>query len=148
MAYTGNPSTNANDAIRLLIGDVSTSTGSEIFSDAEIDYFNSLKPNAHLSAAAAVISLIGSTRGQNLSSVLEKQVGDLRLKYGTESGGAGGSLQAKAKQLRLEGVRKVKPYAGGISEMDKDAAENDPDWNRSAFSVGMFDNPSYRSTST
>lgn len=148
MAYTGNPSTNPADTIRLLIGDVSTSTGSEIFSDAEIDYFNGAKPNAFLSAALAVESLIGTDRGTTLASVIEKQVGDLKIKYGTEGGGSGGTLTAKAKSLRLQGVRKVKPYAGGISELDKDAAETDTDYNAPAFRVGMFDNPNSRSTST
>ena len=148
MAYTGNPSTNSNDAIRLLIGDISTSTGSEIFTDAEITYFNGLKPNAHLSAAAAVISLIGSTRGQTLASVVSKQVGDLKIDYGGGGSGAAGTLQAKARMLRLEGVRKVKPYAGGISESDKDGQQSDTDWNKPAFSVGLFDNPNTLSTST
>lgn len=148
MPYTGNPSTDSNDAIRLLIGDVSTSTANEIFTDSEIDYFSSLKPNAHLSASAAVISLIGSTRGQTLASIVSKQVGDLKIDYGGGSGGASGTLKEKARQLRLEGVRKVKPYAGGISEIDKRNQETDTDWNQPAFRVGQFDNPSMTSTST
>jgi hypothetical protein len=139
MPYRGNPSTDINDAVRLLIGDMSTSTGSEIFSDGEVDYFVSLKPNAYLAASVAVKSLIGSTRGNNLAGVMSKQVGDLKIDYRTVS--VTDLLQAKAGQLRIEGVRKVKPYAGGISQSDKRTNKDDTDWDKPHFAIGMHDNP-------
>lgn len=149
MPYTGNPTTDDGDKIRLLIGDTSTSTGSEIFADGEIDYFNAAKPNVFLSAALAIESIMGSTRGDDLSAGLSsKKVGDLALTF--RSGAAQGSyltLREKIKNLRMEGVRQVKPYAGGISESDKDSAEQDSDWERPAFTVGMHDRTSSSSTS-
>lgn len=147
MPYTGNPTSDTSDQVRLLIGDTSTSTGSEIFADAEIDFFNAQTPNVYLAAALAVESVMGTDRGNTLTSVVEKQVGDLKIKYGTASGGSRGSLAAKAKSLRMQGVRQVKPYAGGISESDKDSAEQDSDWERPAFTVGMHDRTSSSSTS-
>lgn len=150
MPYGGNPSTDSSDAIRLLIGDVSTSSTGEIFSDGEIDYFGSAKPNTFLSAALAIESILGSSRADDLSKGLaSKSVGDLKLQF--RSGAAQGSyltLREKIKFLRLEGVRKVKPYAGGISESDKDGQESDTDWEKPKFRVGQFSNPNTVSTST
>ena len=146
MPYHGNPSTDAGDATRLLIGDLSTSTGNEIFSDAEIDYFVALKPNSHMAASAAVTSLIGSTRGNSLAGVMSKQVGDLKIDYRTVS--VSDLLQIKAKALRMEGVRKVKPYAGGISESDKDATQQDSDLDNYHFRIGQFDHPGIGVNST
>jgi hypothetical protein len=139
MPYRGNPSTDVGDAVRLHIGDLSTSTSNEVFSDGEIDYFVALKPNAHLAASAAVTSLIGSTRATSLAGVLSKQVGDLRIDYGAGGVSAHEILTSKAKQLRLEGVRKVKPYAGGISDSDKRANEDDTDWDKPHFRIGQFE---------
>ena len=71
--------------------------------------------------------------------VISKQVGDLRLEFGSDS--VSTILQSKARQVRLLGVRKVKPYAGGISEADKDAAYRDTDWEQPHFRVGQHDHP-------
>ena len=146
MAYTGNPSTDTNDAIRLLIGDTSTSTGSEIFSDAEIEWFSAQKANVYLAASAAVISTVGTSKGNSLAQVIEKKVGDLQIKYGTES--VSTTLKNKARELRAQGVRGVKPYVGGISDSDKDAQESDTDWNQPSFKVGSMDYLGGRSSST
>ncbi len=131
-----------------MIGDLSTSTGSEIFSDGEIDYFVSKKPNAHLSAAAAVNSLVGSTRGVTLSGVLSKQVGDLKIDYGSGGSSVSEILILKAKQLRVDGARKAKPYAGGISRSDKEAQESDTDRDRPHFRIGQHDHPGIGVNST
>lgn len=140
MPYRGGPSTDVNDEIRLLIGDTSTSTGGEVFTDAEIDYFAALKPNAHLAASAAVKSSIGSGRADSLAEVIRKQVGDLSLDRG---GGESTSqvLQNKASALRMEGVRKVTPYAGGTSKSDKRTQEQDSDRNPPSFRIGQYDHP-------
>jgi hypothetical protein len=145
IAYTGHPSTDVFDRIRLLIGDVSTSTGSEIFSDNEIQYFRNAKANEFLSAALAIDSIAGTTRYSSLSSVVAKQVGDLRIDYG-QGASISNDLFAKSKWLRLQGIRTVRPYAGGISISDKDASKDDSDRVAPTFTVGQFDYT--RSTST
>ena len=138
MAYSGHPSTDVFDRIRLLIGDVSTSTGSEIFSDNEIQYFRNAKPNEFLSAALAIDSIAGTTRFTSLATIQSKWVGDLKIDYGQGSA-ASNDLFAKSKWLRLQGIRTVKPYAGGISISDKDASKDDTDRVGPAFTVGQFD---------
>ena len=146
MPYRGTPSTDVNDAVRLLVGDLSTSTGTEIFSDGEVDYFVASYANVELAASAAVKSMIGTSRGRTLVGVVKKQVGDLRLEYGNMD--INQVLTAKAKQLRMLGVRRVKPYAGGISDSDKKAAEADSDRVKPHFVIGQFDHPGLGINST
>jgi hypothetical protein len=149
MPYTGNPSTDTSDAVRLLIGDMSTSTGTEIFADNEIEYFVAARPNVYLAASEALMSILGSTRADQFRTIQSKKVGDLSLQY--TAGSAGGSyltIREKIKQLRMQGVRKVSPYAGGISQSDKETAESDTDWERPFSRVGIHDNPNSRSSST
>jgi hypothetical protein len=147
VAYTGNPSTSAPDAVRLYIGDISTSTASELFSDGEIDFFVSEYANSALAAAAAVKSIIGTSRAKTVAGAVSKQVGDLKLNFG-DNVNIADILTGKAKQLRVLGVRKVKPYAGGISESDKDATESDTDLDPYHFKIGMFDHPGLGVNST
>ena len=148
MAYKGNPSTDVGDEIRLLIGDLSTSTGSEIFADGEMDYFSASYANAELAASAAVKTLIGTTRGNDMvSAVTSKKVGDLTLGF-SAPGNVYLALREKAKQLRMLGVRKVKPYAGGISQSDKKATQSDTDLEPYPFRIGQFDHPGIGVNST
>lgn len=144
MPYTGNPTTDTSDQIRLLIGD--TSTGDAVFADAEIDFFNAQRPNIYLSAQMALESILGTTRASKLETVILKQVGDFREERAAVTDAF--TLRDKIKALRMQGVRKAKPYAGGISKSDKDSNQDDSDRERPAFRVGMFDNPVSISTST
>jgi len=99
-----------------------------------------------MAAAGAVGSLVGSTRGSVLAGVMSKQVGDLKIDYRTVS--ITDLLTAKSKSLRMQGVRKVKPYAGGISKDDKDTQESDTDWVKPHFVIGQHDHPGVRSGTT
>ena len=83
--------------------------------------------------------MIGTSRARTLVGVVKKQVGDLRLDYGNAD--VNETLRGKAKQLRMLGVRRVKPYAGGISDSDKKAAEADSDRVKPHFVIGQFDHP-------
>lgn len=130
MPYGGDPAGDTTDAVRLLIFD--TSTGSPLLSDAEVDYFVAQEPNVHLAAAEAART-IAAKYGPNV----DKQVGDLRLSESAKNT----NYNTLAADLRRKGVRSVKPYAGGISIADKDAAESDTDWNRPSFKIGQYDNP-------
>ena len=146
MPYTGNPSTDTSDAVRLLIGDMSTSTGSEVFADNEVEWFVANHPNTYLAASAAVTSIIGSTRATTLGGLMSKSVGDLKEDYRTVS--ITDLMQSKAKQLRMQGVRRVAPYAGGISQSDKTTVESDSDRVAPFSRIGIHDNPNSRSSST
>src|SRR3990167_1121280 len=139
MPYRGNPSTDTTDQIRLLIGDVSTSTGSEIFADAEIDWFSATKPNVYFAAAMALETIAGTTRGSDLLHATRMVVGDLEIEYGAGAIAPAGIILMKARSLQAQGARRAIPFAGGISKADKDAAKSESDWVKPSFSVAMHD---------
>lgn len=139
MVYGGSPSTDDTDAVRLLIGD--TSTSSPVLTDTEVDYYISTYGNLLLAASYALEGIVANQGG----SVSEKQVGDLRIKY--ESAGGSGGLAGLAKSLRVRAARTSgNPYAGGISIADKDSVEADSDRVSPSFTVGQDDNPSVYTT--
>jgi len=132
--YTNNPENSQLDAVRMLIGD--TNAASARLSDEEIQYFINTAGNLYLAAAYAVEAIMSVEGG----GVTSKQVGDLKITYGG-SGGASG-LAALAKTLRLRAARTSgNPFAGGISEGDRDTIESDTDRSKPAFTVGDTDNP-------
>lgn len=147
MAYGGSPGTDNTDAVRLLIWDVSTSTAGELLSDAEIDWFVSISPNIYSAAclAANVLSARVTTLSASTSSIEEKKVGDLMLRFGVSAGNvegfqrAYGALCAKLeKQSALVGAG---PFAGGLTVSGKRALQQDSDRVKPAFARELFDNP-------
>lgn len=147
MAYTGNPSTDTTDQVRLLIWDISTSTASELLSDDEVDWFISVSPNVYSAAclAANVLSARVTTLSASTSSVEEKKVGDLMLRFGVSAGNveafqrAYGALCAKLeKQSALVGAG---PFAGGITISGKRALEQDTDRVKPWAARDLYDNP-------
>ncbi|MFH2072391.1 MAG: hypothetical protein ABIJ75_06010, partial [Actinomycetota bacterium] len=71
------------------------------------------------------------------AGLASKQVGDLRLSYQSYADGYG----AISASLRAQGVRRIAPYAGGISVAGKDSDYADSDMVTPVFRVGQFDNP-------
>jgi hypothetical protein len=147
VAYTGNPSTNQRDALRLLIWDVSTSTSGEILSNTEVQWFLDVSPNLYSGAclAANVLSARVITLSASTSAVEEKKVGDLMLRFGVSAGNvegfsrAYGALCAKLeKQSALVGAG---PFAGGITISGKRALEQDTDRVKPWARRGQYDNP-------
>jgi len=126
MATTGN----VDDMQRLLYGG-STKTGS--LSTADLGWFYDNNVNVYLAAsqAANAEALVKAAQG-------DRKVGDLEISFA----GAGGGVDfytKLSKELRLRGVRQVKPYSGGISIDDKVAREGDSDWDRPESRRGQFD---------
>lgn len=132
MAYTNNPRANPRDAVRLLVGDVSTSTSREFLSDVDYDYFIAVCPN-HYSAAALACNSLAAVFG---GSGTEKKVGDLSIKRADAA-----YYRDLGRQLQRMSALQSVPYAGGISRSDKAAVRDDSDRVRPAFETGMFDNP-------
>lgn len=85
----------------------------------------------------AIDSIAGTTRYSALSSVVSKQVGDLKIDYG-QGASLSNDLFTKSKWLRLQGIRNVKPYAGGISISDKDSNRETTDAVQPAFRIDQF----------
>ena len=123
MATTGN----IDDLQRYLYGG-STRTGT--LSTADLGSFADENPNIFLAAEqAAYAEMMEAIAGG------KKKVGDLEV----DPGVVAGRWQTLAKQLRLRGVRQVKPYAGGVSIDDKRATETDKDWDTPESRRGQFD---------
>jgi hypothetical protein len=126
--YSQDPSSSARDEIRFLTGDTDK-TRPWTIQDGEIDY------------AVSLYSLNPPVTGKNFRAALEcanaivaklvrlmsltKSVGDLSLSVNT---GVLTTFQDNAKRLeRLATLQAVKPYFGGTSYADKDAANQDTD---------------------
>lgn len=147
MPYTGNPSTDTTDQVRLLIWDVSTSTATEILSDGEIDWFISVSPNVYSAACLALNTMAGrvATLASSTSSVEEKKVGDLSLRFGLSASNTQGLVGAintlctkLEKQSALVGAG---PFAGGLTISGKHALVLDTDRVKPWAARGGFDNP-------
>lgn len=130
--YTNQPRTNPRDAVRLLVGDISTSTGREYLSDVDYDFFLSATPNQYSAGALAANSLAMRFAGDGT----EKSVGDLRIKRAQAA-----EYRDLSKQLARMSALQSAPYAGGISRSDKASVEADSDRVKPAFAAGQFDNP-------
>lgn len=144
MAYTGIPQTVNRDAVRLLVGDVSTSTSSEYLDDASYEYFISVTSNNFIAAQLAANSLAalftGAAASASGSGYVEKKVGDLTLKK-ADAVQMAASYRQLAQKLSRMSVASITPYAGGISADDKRSVEDDSDRVEPQFRLNQFDNP-------
>ena len=131
--YINDPTNRPIDTVRFEVDDRDTDNAA--LSDEEIQYLID-STNHILLAAAAAATAIGAKYSSEVES---KQVGDLRIAYG--SGGVAASYSALAKALRLRAVRKAGAslYAGGLSKAAKTAVKADTDRVQSEFEVGMDD---------
>lgn len=135
MAYTNNPRMNPRDAVRLLVGDVSTSTSAEFLSDVDYDFFISETPNRYSAAVLVCNSLAALNGGKGIT----KSVGDLSYTKGDAT-----YYMTLAAQFRVMSALQGSgaPYAGGISINDKRSNELNIDRPRPNFYREVFDDPS------
>jgi hypothetical protein len=137
--YGGDPSANAKDAIRFLIGD--TDTTDQLLSNEEILWVNTeasgttTGTNALYDAAYRCCLTIAS----KLARLADKQIGDLNVKLSQK---AQGYLTQAAQFNKMAQVQNFVPipYAGGISISDKEIDEDNTDSVRPYFSSGQFQN--------
>ena len=152
MAYGDAPQTVARDAVRLLVGDVSTSTSSEFLSDGSYDYFLSVTPNNYVAASLAASSLsalftTAAVSGTGSNGYMRKKVGDLELEKGDAQQYAAHYKTLSVEMRRMSALG-ISPYAGGQTVSGKRSVEQDTDRVRPAFKVGGYDNPGTGLTST
>lgn len=131
MAYV-EASTLSRNRVRLLVGDISTSTAREYLHDGAYDFFVAQAPNIYSAAALAANSLAALFGG----SGSEKKVGDLSIKRADAA-----YYRDLAKEFRRMSSLQSAPYAGGISRDDKDAQLDDTDRVKPSFTRGQFANP-------
>ena len=136
--YGGDPSANARDAIRFLIGD--TDTNDQLLNDDEIAWVNNqltgsdTATTALYNAAYRCCLLIAS----KFSRLADQAVGDMRV-----------SMRQKAKAYREQADSMLllagregsvpTPYAGGITISDKESDWDNSDLVRAGFRKGQFD---------
>ncbi len=142
--YTNDPRNRTIDALRLLVGDVSTSTSAEYLSDVDYDYFASVTPTNYMAAQLAANSLAalftGAAASAGANGYVEKTVGDLTLKKAdaTQLAKSYAALSQKFARMAVAGIA---PYAGGITVSGKASVEQDADRVKPRFVGNLFDNP-------
>lgn len=117
--YAGDPSNSTLEEVRFLIGD--TDTTDQQLSDEEINYLIAKHITAYATAIHACLALVAK-----YSRKVDKSVGDLRIGYSKLRD----HYASLAKSLRVQAVAvegAATPYAGGLSEDDKDSYEEDTD---------------------
>jgi hypothetical protein len=139
MPYTGAPATVTNDELKLLLGDLSTSSSGELLTSAECSYFVSKYGTAGAAAPHAARAIAAMFADQ-----VSKAVGDLRLDAQQKFDRYTTLAKSLERQASFSGL----PYAGGISRADKTSQEQDTDRVSPAFKIGLHDNPLTVSTST
>lgn len=131
MAFTNNPSTNRVDAVRLLVGDVSTSNSLVYLTDNSYTYFIAQTPNLFSAGALAANSLAAFFMGRGS----EKKVGDMILRRDMAQ-----QFRALAVELKTMSAKGISPYAGGISRSDKRTQDQNTDRTPPAMRRSQFDN--------
>jgi len=144
-AYGQAPITVDRDAVRLLVGDISTSAASQYLANGDYDYFLAITPNNYVAASMAANSLAAlfsnaAASGIGTNGYLSKSVGDLTLTKADASNMAA-SYKSLAQRLSRQNAAGLAPYAGGLSVSGKRSVEQETDRVRPAFSVHQFDNP-------
>lgn len=126
-SYSGDPTSSAKDAVRFLIGD--TDTNDQQLQDEEILFLLAQTSNDIYSAAILACRSIASI----YSRQADQRIGD----YSISASQKAAAYLALAKQLEQSQtkalIKRVKPYAGGISVSDKREDEENPDRVQPAF---------------
>ena len=125
-SYSGDPGASDLDEVRFLIGD--TDTDDQQLSDEEINYLLTSTGSVQAAALEAARSLWAK-----YSRMVDQKTGDIDIKYSQRKD----AYAALIRQLQL-GMLPV-PYAGGISEDDKQVDEADSDVVQPAFTRGMME---------
>lgn len=131
MAFTNHPSTRPIDAVRSLVGDVSTSDTTVYLSDNTYTYFIAQTPNFFSAGALAANAIAAFFMGKGS----EVKVGDLIVRRDMAN-----SFRALAIELKTMSAKGIAPYAGGISRSDKRANQQNTDLVSPAFRRSEFDN--------
>lgn len=134
MTFTYDPrllATNTTTQVRMMIGD--TDSSDPLFQDEEIAYALTQRPTALGAAADCCRSLAAK-----FSRQVDSAIGDLRASFSQKYDHfLALSYQLDAKATEQGGGT---PYAGGISEIDKENQQEDTDRVPPQYTLGMTDN--------
>ena len=123
--------TSPKDVVRLLIGD--TNTANQLLQDEEIAYILTRRPNTYGAAAECCRSL--ATR---FATEATTKAGNTEIMYSDISKAYAARATAFESQAANSGAGL--PYAGGLSQADKENAMEDSDRVPPQFALGDDDN--------
>ena len=129
-SYGGDPGADEKDAVRFEIPD--TDQAMHLVSDEEITY--ALTKESGILGAAALCCEVVARRFAQQADI---GTGDTKLTYSKQAE----NLADRAKELRARAAGQGIPYAGGISQADKETQAEDEDRVQGSFNRGQFDNP-------
>lgn len=129
--YSGNPNNSAKDAVRFTIQD--TDIKFAIFLDGEIEYVLSQYNQVVLTASVRLVE-IAMTK---FARMVDETVGQVKIMYSQKYKAYESLLASLRQRIAIEGAM---PYAGGISKLDKDNANQDPDRIKPDFTKHQMEN--------
>lgn len=137
--YGGDPSANARDAIRFLIGD--TDTNDQLINDEEIAWVNNQVTGSDTATTGLYDVAVRCclTIASKFSRLADQSVGDLKVSM---------SQKAVAYRLQAEELKSLSgregsvptPYAGGLTITDKEIDRDNSNRIQPYFSGGQFTN--------
>jgi hypothetical protein len=135
-SYSGDPASTDKDAVRFYVGD--TEAEDPQIGDEEILFLLVDESGDLIRAAARTAEAIAAKYARQV----DKSVGGLSLSAAVRQGHyleLAGQLRSTARTGSGSGGGLPVPYAGGISQTDKDAKASDPDRVPPAFTKDMQD---------
>jgi hypothetical protein len=132
-SYTGDPASSAKDSVRFHVGDVIKDDPQ--VNDEEIEYLLGDEGGNVLRAAARVAETIAAKYARQV----DKTVGGLSLSAGRRQEKYSQLAQKLWSRARSTGSGLAAPYAGGISQSDKDTNAADTDRTQPAFTRTLHD---------
>lgn len=130
-SYSGNPADSTRDAVRFLIGD--TLETDKQFQNEELDYLITKYVTAESTALQAARSLVAK-----YARSVTRAVGELKVEYSERVTNYRALVEELVVLASTSGGVPL-PYAGGISQADKDVQDTDTDVPE-RFRYGQDDN--------
>lgn len=130
-SYSHNPSSSAKDEVRFLVGD--TKISQPLLEDEEITYLLKQYNNYPLNAAARGCEMIIA----KFSRMADETVGQVSKSYSQIAAQYRLLMNDLRNRIGLEGAR---PYAGGISRLDKEDHKQNRDLVKPDFTKHQFEN--------
>lgn len=129
--YSGNPGSNAKDAVRFLIGD--TDQDDPLLLDGEITYLLGMYNNAPLNAAIRACEAVQA----KFARLANERVGQVSIDFNQKAKAYAVMRDDLTRRLAVEDSS---PYAGGISVADKEQQAQNTDRVKPDFTKQMMDN--------
>jgi hypothetical protein len=131
MTWSYNPVKTAKDKVRLLIGD--TNTCDQLLQDEEISYlleqYNNFPENTGIQCCELIIAKLGRRADETVGSVSKS--------FSQQAAGYFKTMEMLRTRVGLNGA---KPFAGGLSVLEKQNNNKNPDRVKPIFSKHQFEN--------